>query len=91
MCGTRRYPWLGWIILLDSPPIISYTRFIMSRKITLNIKGESSKQYTTLILELNIMAKAWNKYGVNITLPGKEKIIKWGQKTGKDTPTEAPE
>jgi len=26
----------------------------MSRKITLNIKGESSKQYTTLILELNI-------------------------------------
>ena len=47
----------------------------MSRKITLNIKGESSKQYTTLILELNIMAKNWNKYGVDITLPGKEKII----------------
>ena len=62
----------------------------MSRKITLNIKGESSKQYTTLILELNLMAKAWNKYGVNITLPGKEKTIKWGQRTGKDTPTEAP-
>ena len=62
----------------------------MSRKITLNIKGESSKQYSTLILELNIMAKNWNKYGVNITLPGKEKIIKWGQKRGKDAPTEAP-
>jgi len=62
----------------------------MSRKITLNIKGGSTKQYTTLILELNIMAKAWNKYGVNISLPGKEKIIKWGQKTGKDAPTEAP-
>ena len=62
----------------------------MSRKITLNIKGGSTKQYTTLILELNIMAKAWNKYGVNISLPGKEKIIKWGQTTGKDAPTEAP-
>ena len=62
----------------------------MGRKITLDIKGGSSKQYTTLILELNLMAKAWNKYGVDITLPGKEKIIKWGQKTGKDTPTEAP-
>ena len=62
----------------------------MSRKITLNIKGGSSKQYTTLILELNLMAKAWNKYGVNITLPGQEKIIKWGQKRGKDTPPEAP-
>jgi len=62
----------------------------MSRKITLNIKGGSTKQYTTLILELNIMAKAWNKFGVDITLPGKEKIIKWGKKIGKDTPTEAP-
>ena len=62
----------------------------MSRKITLNIKGESSKQYSTLILELNVMAKSWNRFGVNITLPGKEKTIKWGQKTGRDTPTEAP-
>ena len=62
----------------------------MSRKITLNIKGESSKQYTTLILELNLIAKSWNKFGVNITLPGKENVIKWGQKTGKETPTEVP-
>ena len=62
----------------------------MSRKITLNIKGESSKQYTTLILELNLMAKNWNKYGVDISLPGQERIIKWGQKTGKDTSAEAP-
>jgi hypothetical protein len=62
----------------------------MSRKITLNIKGESNKQYSTLILELNIMAKAWNRFGVDITLPGQERIIKWGKKTGKDTPTEAP-
>ena len=62
----------------------------MSRKITLNIKGVSSKQYTTLILELNLMAKSWNKFGVDITLPGKEKIIRWGQKTGKDNPAEAP-
>jgi hypothetical protein len=63
----------------------------MSRKITLNVKGESSKQFSTLILELNIMAKSWNRFGVDITLPGKEKIIKWGQRTGKHTPTEAPD
>ena len=62
----------------------------MSRKITLNIKGESSKQYSTLVLELNLMAQSWNKFGVDITLPGKEKTIKWGQKRGRDTPTEAP-
>ena len=63
----------------------------MSRKITLNIKGESIKQYSTLVLELNIMAQNWNKYGVNITLPGQERIIKWGKRTGRDTPTEAPQ
>jgi len=63
----------------------------MSRKITLNIKGESLKQYSTLVLELNIMAKAWNKFGVNITLPGQERIVKWGQKTGKDSTAEPPQ
>ena len=62
----------------------------MSRKITLNIKGESSKQYSTLILELNVLAKSWNRFGVDISLPGQQKIIKWGQKRGKATPTEAP-
>ena len=62
----------------------------MSRKITLNNKGESRKQYTTLILELNTIAKSWNRVGVDISLPGQERIIKWGQKKGRDTPTEAP-
>jgi hypothetical protein len=62
----------------------------MSRKITLNIKGESSKQYSTLVLELNLIAQSWNKFGVNITLPGQERIVKWGQKTGKDASAEPP-
>ena len=61
----------------------------MSRKITLNIKGESSKQYSTLVLELNIMAKSWSRFGVNITLPGQEKTIKWGnRKHNEDIPEE---
>ena len=62
----------------------------MIRMITLNIKGGSTKQYSHLILELNIMAKNWNRYGVDISLPGQERIIKWGQKTGRDVPPEAP-
>ena len=61
----------------------------MSRKITLNVKGESSKQYSTLVLELNIMAKSWSKFGVDITLPGQEKTIKWGnRKHNEDIPEE---
>jgi hypothetical protein len=52
----------------------------MSRKITLNIKGGSTKQYSTLVLELNTMAKSWSKYGVTITLPYQERIINWGNR-----------
>jgi|TARA_R110002020_G_scaffold237105_1_gene449398 hypothetical protein len=56
----------------------------MSRKITLNIKGESIKQYSTLVLELNVMAKSWSRFGVDIELPGQERIIKWGNRRHND-------
>ena len=54
----------------------------MSRKITLNITGESNKQYPLLVLELNNMSKAWKRFGVEIeiTSPSSEKIIKWGNR-----------
>ena len=52
----------------------------MSRKITLSVNGESSKQYSTLVLELNILAKSWSKFGVNITLPRQERVINWGNR-----------
>ncbi len=52
----------------------------MSRKITLDIKGGNAKQYSTLVLELNIMAKSWSKYGVTISLPKQERIINWGSR-----------
>ena len=47
------------------------------KKITLNIKGGNAKQHSTLILELNLMAKSWSKYGVSIEMPGQERIINW--------------
>jgi hypothetical protein len=52
------------------------------RKITLNITGESTKQYSTLVLELNNMSKAWKRYGVNIQInsPSSDKIIRWGNR-----------
>ena len=60
------------------------------RKITLSIKGESSKQYSTLVLELNNMAKSWSKYGVTISLLNQERIINWGNRkhNDKDIPAE---
>ena len=54
----------------------------MTRKITLNITGESNKQYSTLVLELNNMSKACRKYGVIIKInsPSLEKIVRWGNR-----------
>ena len=54
----------------------------MSRKITLNTTGESQKQYSILVLELNNVSKAWKRFGVDIKInsPSSEKIIKWGNR-----------
>ena len=62
----------------------------MSRKRTLDIKGGSTKQYSTLVLELNLIAKSWSRFGVNISLPGQERIINWGSRKHNDgdIPTE---
>ena len=62
----------------------------MSRKIILNIKGGSSKQYSTLVLELDIMAKSWRKFGVSINLPGQEKTIAWGNRKHDENTTKIP-
>jgi len=62
----------------------------MSRKITLNVKGGSKKQYSTLVLELSLMAKSWRRFGVDIKLPGQEKIVEWGRKSYKDSSPEVP-
>ena len=54
----------------------------MSRKITLNITGESKKQYSVLVLELNNISKTWKRFGVDIKINAmnSERIIKWGNK-----------
>ena len=54
------------------------------KSITITPKGITQKQFTNLVLELNIMRKAWRHYGVdiNIQAPGIKKIIMWGNKSG---------
>ena len=62
----------------------------MSRKIILKTEGLSIKQYSTLVLEINLVAESWNKKGHgDVTLPGQERIIKWGKRKHDDKiPTE---
>ena len=60
------------------------------RKITLKTKGLSPKQYSTLVLELNLMSKSWRKFGatINIEADGAERIINWGNKSHDDIRSE---
>ena len=45
--------------------------------ITITPKGINQKQWTNLLLEINLMKKAWRPYGVDIQVsaPGIKKII----------------
>ena len=50
------------------------------KKATIIAKGASVKQWSDLMLELNLMKKSWHRYGVtiNIQAPEIKKIISWG-------------
>ena len=51
---------------------------------TVNVKGTSQSQWSTFILELNLMKKAWKRYGVDVELkaPSINKIIAQGTSIG---------
>tara|TARA_Y100001972_G_scaffold106685_1_gene135256 strand:+ start:72 stop:263 length:192 start_codon:yes stop_codon:yes gene_type:complete len=50
--------------------------------ITIKPKGITKKQWSILLLELNMIKNAWRPYGVNMELsaPGLKRIIDWGTK-----------
>jgi len=50
------------------------------KKATITAKGASVKQWSDLMLELNLMKKSWRSFGVTIDIqsPGIKKIISWG-------------
>ena len=50
------------------------------KKATITAKGASVKQWSDLMLELNLIKKSWHRYGVTIEVKAPEikKIIAWG-------------
>ena len=49
------------------------------KKLTITSKNISTKQWSNLILELNLMKKQWHKYAdLEIQAPGIKKILAWG-------------
>ena len=50
------------------------------KTITITVDGTNQGQWSNLLLELNLIKKAWRPFGVNINLkaPGIKNIIEWG-------------
>ena len=59
-----------------------YITRMKEKIITIKPKSISQKQWAMLLLELNIMKKAWKPYGVDIQMsaPGLKRIVDWGTK-----------
>jgi len=50
------------------------------KKVIIIAKGASQKQWSVLLLEFNLIKKAWKKLGVDLhmTTPDLERILSWG-------------
>ena len=55
------------------------------KTVAVNVEGISQGQWSTFILELNLMKKAWKPYGVNVELKAHsiKKIIEKGTSNGE--------
>ena len=73
---------------VDKRPLISYIERMKGRNmktVTINVSGASQSQWSTFLLELNLMKKAWRSYGVDAELKAKSltKIINLGTTYGE--------
>ena len=53
----------------------------MTKKLTISSENISQKQWSLLLIELNMIKEAWKPFArLNIKTPGFDKIVKWGKK-----------
>ena len=58
------------------------------RKLTITSKNITAKQWTNLLIELNLIVQDWKPYArLELQAPGLKKIIAFGRKTGDDKET----
>jgi len=53
--------------------------------ITIKVTGAAQGQWSNLLLELNLMKKAWRSFGVDMDIkaPGLKNIILWGTRSNE--------
>ena len=56
------------------------------KTVTINVEGISQGQWSTFLLELNLMKKAWRPYGVDVELKAHsiKRIIQQGTFNGEN-------
>ena len=58
------------------------------RKLTISSRDITTKQWTNLLIELNLIIHDWKPYAkLELQAPGLKKIIAFGRKTGDDKET----
>ena len=58
------------------------------RKLIISSRNITTKQWTNLLIELNLIKEAWKPYAkIEIQAPGLKKIIAFGRKTGDEKET----
>ena len=54
-----------------------------TKKLTISSKNISQKQWTNLLIELNLVREAWKPYAkLELQAPGLKKILSFGRRTG---------
>ena len=56
------------------------------KSINLKVKNITQKQWSNLIIELNLVAQSWRPYGpvIKIKAHNLDRILTWGRKTNDD-------
>ena len=57
-----------------------------AKSINLKVSNISQKQWSNLVIELNLMAQAWKSYGpvIKIKTHNLDRILTWGRKRNDD-------
>ena len=52
------------------------------KEINIKVKNVSSRQWPLLLLELNLVAETWRRYGpvMNIKAKNFRRVVKWGER-----------
>ena len=68
-------------------PLITARKKVNMKTVTLTVKGISQGQWSSFLLELNLMKKAWKPYGVDVELKAHsiKRIIAQGTSNGESS------